>query len=280
MPSMKWWLLLLVGWCVLACSKSSEQSLVKAKEHTRELVGITVRDVAEVRAGLPEGAKHLTEVAADKDALGDAQAVRRALVRTRDKVQDLRVAKSTFFAWVDPQGTIVRTDQEQDLMAGKNLLAAFPELKKALSGNRAEAIGSLPEAAGVSGRKDGQWMCAVPISQGGEVRALYVTGWSWSAYAYRLENALRGSVQSSSGEKAKLPLLYVYIVVDRLVHGAPVAPEVNAQAIAAQAPLSKLGADGSFGTTLEITGRDFALAVQKAPVFGDKVAIAVLRSET
>ncbi|HEY6558161.1 MAG TPA: hypothetical protein VI072_12840 [Polyangiaceae bacterium] len=279
MPRMKLWMLLLVAWCALGCSKSGEQSLTKAREQARELVRITERDVAEVRAGLPEGAKVLSELAADKRALGDAQEVRRALVRSRDKVQDLRVAKSTFFAWVDPQGMIVRTDQEQDSMAGKNLFEAFPELKKALSGGRAEAIGSLPEAAAVSGRKDGQWVSAVPVTHGGEVRALYVSGWSWSAYAYRLENALRGSVQSSLGDKGKLPLLYVYIVVDREIHGAPVSPEVNAQAIAAQGPLSKLK-DGGFGTALEITGRDFALAVQKAPIFGQKVAVAVLWSET
>ncbi|HMJ10923.1 MAG TPA: hypothetical protein VK524_05925 [Polyangiaceae bacterium] len=277
---MKPWVLLVAAVCVLGCSKSSEQSLAKAKEHAGELVRTAERDVAEVRSGLPEGARQLSELAGDATALGDAQEVKRALDRARNKVQDLRVAKSTFFAWVDPQGTVVRTDQEQDLLAGKNLFASFPELRKALSGARVETVGSMPEAAEVAGRKDGQWLCAVPVSNAGSVRALYVTGWSWSAYAYRLENALRGSVQSSIGDKVKMPLLYVYMVAGDAVHGAPVAPEVNAKAIAGQAPLTKLAADGRFSTEIEITGRSFALAVQKAPVFGSKVAIAVLRSET
>jgi hypothetical protein len=132
----------------------------------------------------------------------------------------------------------------------------------------------------VNGRPDGQWVCAEPIKQGDAVQALYVTGWSWSAYAYRLENALRGNVKSSTSEQEKLPLLYVYMIVDGAVYGAPISPEVNAQAIRNQAPLGKLGPDGSFAGQLEITDRDFGLGVQRAAALGPKVAIAVLRSET
>jgi hypothetical protein len=111
------------------------------------------------------------------------------------------------------------------------------------------------------------------------VIALYVTGWSWSGYAYRLENSLRSSVQSKE-QSAKLPLLYVYLVVGNEAYGAPISPEVNARAIRDLAPLSKLGPDGAYKTHLEITDRDFGLGVQRAPELGKNVAVAVLRSET
>jgi len=181
---------------------------------------------------------------------------------------------------LDAQGTVVRNDQEQDLMVGKNAFQSFPELKKALEGKYVESQGSMPEAAAVKGT-DGQWVAAAPVTVDGKVKGLYLTGWSWSAYAYRLETALRSEVKSSlSGSNDKVPLLYVYMVVDQQAFGAPVSPEVNAQAIAGQDPLSKVQGDAAFVTTLEITGRDFGLAVKKVPALGGNVGVAVLRSET
>jgi hypothetical protein len=265
---------------LVACSKSAELSKAKAAEHARALAKIAEADVAEVRTGLPEGAKHLAQRYADANPADDPEQARLALEKARNAVQDLRVAKSTFFALATNDGNTIRTDQEQDLMAGKNLFVPFPELRKASAGAHVETRGSMPEAARVNGRPDAQWVCAEAIKQGDKVQALYVTGWSWSAYAYRLENALRGNVKSASGEQAKMPLLYVYVIVDSAVYGAPISPEVNAQAIRNQAPLGKLGPDDSFAGQLEITDRDFGLGVQRAPTLGPKIAIAVLRSET
>jgi len=265
----------------VGCSKSGKLSAEKAQQHAAELAKVAAEDVREVRRGLPEGAKVLAELyAADEAGADDAQQARKALEKTRNKVQDLRVAKSTFFAIALPNGNILRNDQEQDAMAGKNAFSAFPALKQALSAGYVETRGSMPEAAGVTARPDGQWVAAQPVKKGGETRFLYVTGWSWSAYAYRLENALRGSVKSALGAGAKLPLLYVYVVVADSVYGAPVSPDVNAEAIRAHAPLAKLRPDGSFDTELEITGRDFAVGVRLMPELGEKVAVAVLRSET
>ena len=54
-----------------------------------------------------------------------------------------------------------------------------------------------------------------------------VTGtWQMEALPDRPSPAprtLRGSVQSSIGKERKMPLLYVYVVADRQVHGAPVS---------------------------------------------------------
>lgn len=263
-----------------ACDGDKKLSQSKAAEHVASLVETATGDVQEIKNGLPEGAKHLAKLfegaAAPKD---DLPAVREALDKARNKVQDLRVAKSTFFALVDDQGTVLRNDQDQDLMAGKNAFQSFPGLKAALDGKYVETRGSMPEAAKVKGT-DGQWVAAAPIQVGDKTRALYATGFSWSAYAYRLENSLRSSVRSSMPANKKEPLIYVYVVVDKQVFGAPVSPEVNAQAIAKGDPLAKAQGDAVFSSVIEITGRDFGLGIKRAPALGAEVAVAVLRSET
>jgi hypothetical protein len=262
----------------LACSKGAKVSVEKATAQAAQAVKTVETDVEEVRRGMPEGAKQLAPLYGKATApADDLKAVRDGLERARDKVQDLRVAKSTFFALADPGGTVLRNDREQDLMAGKSLLTPFPELKKAAAGSYVETRGSMPEASEVKGRPDGQWVAAQPVAVDGTVKGLYVTGWAWSAYAYRLENSVRGAARD---EGAKEPLLYVYVVVENDVYGAPISPEVNAQKIAEQKPLDKIHGDAPFTAELEITGRDFGLAVRAAPALGPKVGIAVLRSET
>lgn len=263
----------------LGCSKSAQVSEQKARAHAETLAKLAEEDVAEVRRGLPEGAKALAALyRGDTKPADDLKGVRVALEQARAKVQDLRVAKSTFFALAAPDGGVLRNDQEQDLMTGKNFFTAFPKLKDALGGKYVETRGSMPEAAAVR-RADAQWVAAEPVEVDGKVEGLYVTGWSWSAYAYRLENALRSEVRGALGKNENLPLVYVYVIADRAAYGAPVSPEVSAKAILAQDPLAHLSG-GVFSTQLEITGRDFGLAVKPLAAFGDGVAVAVLRSET
>jgi len=263
------------------CKKASAVSAEKAKAHAAFLLKTTQSDVGEVRSGLPQGAKYLLPVfTSGKPPAEDPHGARDALETARNKVQDLRVSKGTFFAVADASGLVIRNDQEQDAMAGVALLPAFPELKIALGGKYVETRGSLAQAAGVRGRADGQWVAAEPVQQGSDVKGLYVTGWSWSAYAYRLERAIGSELHGKLSEGEKMPLLYVYVIVDKDVFGAPISPEVNAQAIAALAPLSKVTGNDAASFEMEITGREFGLGVQRTPDLGKDVAVAVLRSET
>lgn len=265
----------------VGCEKSSKISVEHAKAHVVLLEKTTASDVAEVRSGLPEGAKHL-ETFFKKATLSqeDAQDARAALERARDDVQDLRVAKSTFFAVATADGTVLRNDRDQDLMAGKNLFASFPALKTAIDGRYVETRGSMPEAAGVRGSPDGQWVAAIGVKVDGVTKGLYATGWSWSAYAYRLENAVRTAVRGELKDQEKMPLVYVYVLVDKSVFGAPVSPHVNAEAIAQIDPMSRARPGTPFIAEVTITDRDFGLAVLITPSLGERVGVAVLRSET
>jgi hypothetical protein len=262
------------------CSKTGETSRVKAHAAVEELAKAAVVDVDEVRRGLPLGAKELESFFADDKAQGDAAAAKQALERARSHVQDLRIAKSTFFLLADKSGLILRSDQEHDALASKNLFAAF-DLKAATTGKYVEARGSMPEAASVRGRSDGQWTAAAPVLKGTDVIGIYATGWSWSAYAYRLENQLRSRVRSEATDAGtKEPLVYVYVVVEKEAYGAPISPDVNAKAVKDSGLMGRANGETVVDTAQEIDGRDFGIALRRVPALGPDVAIAVVRSET
>ncbi len=265
------------------CQNSVKKtSLPLAAKHVVSLVEVVKGDVSEVQTGMPLGSQMLESLYRNSTVpKDDLERVRATLARARDRTQDLRVAKSTFFALVDPDGTILRSDRVPDVMAGKNLWSAVPSASQVMVGNTVSVSGSLAEAAGVKGRADAQWFWLVPVKVDGKVRGAYVTGWSWSAYAYRLETALRDDLKTiARKEQSKEPLVYVYLDVGGAVYGAPMAPEVNAKAISKAVPLAQVANDQVWSTVIEITGREFALAVRRAPDLGNDVAITVLRSET
>jgi hypothetical protein len=272
--------LLTLGALLVSCTKTSEVSKKKAHEHVELLAKAAQVDVEEVRKGLPLGAKQLESFVAQPKAGEDAAASKGALATARSRVQDLRTAKSTFFLLADPSGRIWRSDLEHDALADKNLFSAFPELKAGLS-KYVESRGSMAEAAGVRGRSDGQWTAAVPIMKDGQAAGVYATGWSWSAYAYRLENQLRSTVKSeAAAAQAKEPLVYVYVVVEKEAYGAPISPDVNAKAIRESGLMNQARGEAVVEAAQEIDGRDFGIALRRVPALGAEVAIAVVRSET
>ncbi len=266
------------------CEKTDERSLERAGEHAAHLAELTSEDVQEIRRGLPEGAEKLAELWREGKPLDEPSSARTALRLTRRKVQDLRVAKSTFFA-IAVAGVVVRNDREQDEMAGVSLYAAFPALQ-GFEGRYAEALGALKEADGVRGKPDAQWVAAARVPAPSDLDpprsdCLYVTGWAWSSYAYRLEFTLRSEVKLAlRGSQENVPLLYCFVLVGGGVYSAPEAPEVNAQAIAKLGPLRQLDARGTYRHLMEVEGRRFALGVHRAPNFPADVAVAVMRSET
>jgi hypothetical protein len=266
-----------------ACKDYGKISASLAATHVAYLAETIQKDVDEVRQGLPQGAEVLGKEWKANPALDtDLNAAKEALETARRHVQELRIAKATFFALATLDGTVVRNDQEQDRMAGKALFGAFPELAQAKE-RYTETIGSLPEAAGVRApRADGQWVAGAPVRVDGATRGLYVAGWAWTSYAYRLEFALRGKLRSELAARPNdnEPLVYVFIVVGKAAYGAPVTPEVSATTIAGLDPLAKVQGNDTFSQGLEITGRTYGLAVRRAPVLGSNVGVAVLRSET
>ena len=264
----------------LACEDSGKKSAEAARANLDYVAQAAVRDVGEVRRGLPVGAKLLTplfeEASPEQPAAVDA---REALLAVRSKNNDLDSAKSTFFLIADADGSILRNNLEEDDMAGKNLFQAYPDSKAALSRPYFELTGSWDVARGVNGRPDAQWVATAQIpTKDNPVAGLLVAGWSWSSYAYRLEMGLRSEVLGETKPGDKVPVLYVYVIVGEQAYGAPVSPEVNGAAIVRLNPLEK-AKDGVWVSPLEVTNHTFGLAVQKVPDLGSDVAVAVLRSD-
>src|SRR5690349_18422750 len=157
----------------VGCKDAVKLSVEKASSHASFLVETIKKDVDEVRSGLPSGADALGAAWKADPAIGtDPKATQRSLEDTRRKVQDLRVAKSTFFALADVSGVVIRNDQEQDRMAGHALFEPFAALAGAKSAYT-ETAGSMPEAAGVRApRPDGQWVAGAPVRVDGNLRGL------------------------------------------------------------------------------------------------------------
>src|SRR5215471_3623504 len=124
-----------------ACDESKHAEQAAADEIAR-LVPVAKGDASQVRKGVPEGAKKLAGLLAP-DPGADLAALQRAIGAARNQVQDLSVAKSTFFSFTDPSGTVLRSEADPDLLVGKNVVSAFPALKKAL-----EPASALVEAPG------------------------------------------------------------------------------------------------------------------------------------
>lgn len=261
----------------LGCTDEGKVSAERASAHARFLAPVTEKDVAEVRSGLPQGAPFLEGLWAKSETVLDPEAARDAINKARAKTQDLRVAKSTFFAAAELSGLVVRNDLQLDMMAGKNLFDAFPALKSAAEKGYVEATGSMHEARGTEGKPDGQWVAAAAVKKDGVAKGLYVTGWAWTLYARRLEEALKSQMWDE--EKGKKPLFYVVIISGNQAYGTGPSPQINLDAIAQLDALGK-AVDGHFQTQLEITGRQFGFAAQAAPALGPSVMIGVLRSET
>jgi hypothetical protein len=265
-----------------ACKDKGKESADQAKGHVAELVTLAEKDVGEVERGMPEGAKKLTAILAkEPDPKANPQAVRAALFKALQQVPDLGVAKSTFFAITDDKGVAIRNNLDPDTMAGKDVLAAYPDLKKALAGEAYVATTGMFGTPNPKG-PDKEFAAASPIKrEDGTTLGLFVTGWTYRRFAYHLQESLKRSVADAlmrNDDKGKLPVLYVFLFDKSAVYGARETPPSNEKALFDLGLVEKT-ANGPAEGVLELTDRKFGWAAGRAPKLGADVGIAVLRSE-
>lgn len=277
-----------------ACGKEKgAKSADDAKLDVAKLIETVNKDVAEVEHGLPEGAKKLSalfekELGKDGDPKSNVPAVRSALLKMRQQVPDLGIAKSTFFAYADDNGVAIRNDFEHDTMAGKDLVAGWPGLKPVTEGAPFVATtGALKDAAPSPQGADKDWVAAVPVKKSdGAKNGILLTGWTYRRFAYHLQVTAQRDVQDTlmrSGDKGKMPILYVCLFDKEGIYcagapGAPPVPEVNEKALAGAGVFDKSAA-GTAGEALKITDRDFGWAAARTPKLGADVGVVVLRSD-
>ncbi len=277
---------------LVGCKDRGLKSSEDARADVQMLVELTAKDVAEVERGLPEGAKKLSglllkEVGKDGDPKQNAPAVRSALLKMRQQVPDLGIAKSTFFAFTDDKGVAIRNDFEHDTMAGKDLVKGWPGLKPVVDGAPyAATTGQFPGTPNPAG-PDREWVAAVPVKKpDGSAQGILVTGWTYRRFAYHLQVTLQRDLQDQllrNNDKGKMPIIYVCLFDKEHVYGAGApgavaVPETNEKALAAVGLHAKTEA-GPASSPLKITDRDFGWAAARLPKLGQDVGVVVLRSD-
>lgn len=266
------------------CKDRGKESEAAAKGDVTTLVELAARDVAEVERGLPDAARRAAvAIEKDGDLLHSGAAVRGMLVRLRREVPDLLVAKSTFFALADDKGVAIRNDLEQDMMAGKSLVGAYPDLGRVLGGTPFVATqGAFPSDTPNPNGPDREWVAAARVQKSdGSLVAMLVTGWTYRRFAYHLQESLKHDLQDkvrTAGSVGKMPVVYVFLYDSATAYGARLTPKGNEDAVAALG-LATRTAQGPASGVLTLTDRDFGWAAALAPALGPGVGIAVLRSE-
>jgi hypothetical protein len=267
---------------LLGCEDKAKIGGERASGLIDHLIPLVERDAKQVRDGIPEGAKKIAPLLEDQPG-GDLATLQRAIQKSRAGVQNLAFAKSSFFVFVDPQGTVLRSESDPDLAAGGSLYKDIPEMKKLEdpSATVVEAFGKMHGLRGVQNGQDMQWVVGAPVSNAaGKRLGSFVTGWSLRSYANYLEEDARRFLEKGQGDQIKAaPLVYVFLVRGSEAFGAPVTPDVNADAIGKLDVVTKANA-GIFQTKLDIEGRAFVLVAKPCPPLGSEVALAVLYSAT
>jgi hypothetical protein len=266
----------------IACDDTRKVSEQAAADQIARLVPLVKEDALQVRRGLPEGAKKLGGLL-EPDPGNNLASLQRTIAAARASVKDLDVAKSTFFSFADPQGVVLRSEADPDMLAGKSIFAAFPALKKAADPKSGvvEAYGPMQELRGVRNGPDTAWIVAHPVKNAeGAAVGLFVTGWSFRRFAFHLqEMAKRDLTEAAEKEKKKsVPITYVFAVKGGSAYGAPLTPDVDAQAIEGLNLLEKTK-NGPFRGSVVVTGRTFGVAAQRTPELGDDAAIAIMISQ-
>lgn len=272
----------LLATAATACEDQGKVSEQKASDEIAKLLPVVKEDVAEVRRGMPSGATKLASLL-DPDPANNLPGLQRAIQAARSSVKDLDVAKSTFFSFTDPSGIVLRSEADPDLLAHHSVIEAFPELKKALDpkAGLVEVFGEMQEMRGVRTGADTTWVVAHPVKDTeGALKGLFVTGWSFRRYAYRLEEQAKRDLLEAAqkNQEKKVPILYVFTLRGKKAYGTPVTPDVNAEAIERLDPLAK-AASGPWRGQVEITGRTFGVAAQRTPELAEDTGIAVMMSE-
>ena len=264
------------------CPDAGKLSEQKAADVVAKLAPVVGIDVQQVRRGLPEGAAKLGATI-DADPGANLAGLQRAIAGARAGVKDLDLAKSTFFSFADTTGVVLRSEADPDSAAQKSILVPFPNLKKALEpgGGLVEQFGEMPELNGVRGKSDMQWVLAHPVKDGGgTVKGMFVTGWSFRRYAYYLEESAKRELHDAAQKEGKksVPLIYVFMLRGQKAYGAPLTPDVNAEALEKLDPIGKTSA-GPFRGQLTITERTFGVGAARTPELGADAGVAVLLSE-
>lgn len=219
----------------------------------------------------------------------EAKTLGPAFDELRNKTDDLRSAKRSYFAISDPAGEIVWVDDPTWVVVGRKLAVAFPESAEVAAGKK-------PYAAG-AGRYGGAspealtFFEAAPIAHGDARLGLLVAAWEVHEVAEDLQRQLqtdlamktvKPKVRAKQKDKYQLALdtpdLWVAVFGKDhlwLQEGAPQPLEDGAKAIGLYAKT----AAGPWHGTFEVMNKTWGGAAKRLPGLGPDIGVAVLRHD-
>ena len=266
--------------CASACDDKEKVYAAQIGPIMEELLPLTERDTKQVREGLPKAAESIVKHL-DSDPAADAEGLKRALTKTREEVKELAFSKITFFAFVGPDGVVLRSEAETDLAVGNSLTKAIEGTKKLVEkdGEAVETFGYMEGLRGVNKGNQLQWVVGVPVRKDGKLLGALIAGWSLRLYAKYLDTHFVQALEKKKEDPTKAnPLSYVFLVKGKKAYGSAVAPDVNATMLGELDLPSKVKGDQMFELANEVEERRFLIRARRAPALGEDIFIAIMLS--
>ena len=280
--SMIRWSAVLVA-AAIACagckSKAQKQSELAAEDVKTIETIVRQRRIDSLPRALPDAAKKLPP------ALDDAASKFPAL---RDKSDDLRSAKRSFYGLVDADGTIVWIDESGWNVKGRVVNETFPSIKDCLSGK---------DFARGTGRFGGDppdalmFMDAAPIRDGDKVAGCLISAWEALDAAADLQSqilTMRGAETASTSAHNKVkeqhqkameePDVWVGLFRNDVVYleeGAyqPLEDATKSLGIAQRT------LNGASTWTFDVANTGWGASALRVPELGDGVGLVVFRHQ-
>lgn len=271
-------------------SKAQKQAEAAIPDVARLEKLIAERHVDALSRGLPVAAKALSDKLGDKPIEPKESAtITSAFDEIRNRMDDLRSAKRSYFAIVDLGGEIIAVDDPNWLVVGRKAGVAFPAMADVLAGKVPYAAG-----AGRYGGADPEALTffeAAPILRADKPIGALISAWEVHEAAEDMQRQLQTdlamkTVKPKARAKPKdkyqlvldTPDLWVAVFSEKYVwlqDGAPQPLEDAAKGIGLH---GKTGG-GAYHGTFDVMNRGWGVAAKRFPTLGEGMGIAVLRHQ-
>jgi hypothetical protein len=271
-------------------SKAQKQAEAAVPDVTRLEKLLAERHVDSIARALPPAAEALGAKFGDKViSPTEGPNLFPIFEELRNKTDDLRSAKRSYYAIVDLGGEIVSVDDPNWLVIGRKASVAFDKLDAILTGKEKYAAG-----AGRYGGADPEAMTlfeAAPIKRGDKIIGGLLCAWEIHEAAEDMQRQLQTelamkTVKPKTRAKAKdkyqlvldTPDLWVATFNEKYVwlqEGVPQTLEDGAKTIG----LFEKTKNGAYSGTFDVLNRGWGVAAKRIPALGNGFGVAVLRHE-
>jgi hypothetical protein len=276
----------------LGCkSKAQKQAEAAAADVARLEKVIADRHLDSLARAVPQGASALGgKLNPASDFRAEAASLGTSFIEARNKSDDLRSAKRSYYVLIDAGGEVVWVDDNAWAVVGRKLAVGFPSIKDVLDGKAPFARGT--GRYGGAGEDALTFADAAPIKEpGGKVVGALVAAWEAHEAAEDLQRQLATELamkvvepKKRVKEKDKLklamdtPEMWVAIFRGPVIYLPDDGPQPLEDALK-KLELAKKTAGGPWSGTFDVMNGSWGGAARRIDALGPEVGVAVLRHE-